>query len=212
MATTGEELKVELLSTLSNMPNRGFDASQLEAEAVLRLADELAAVDPCELLGGWAGAEEALVRNWRLFYTSSLAFANNKGLTGFTSVQGVATPELVMQVGPSSSGNEINFFETLAPDSAALVARYLGLPGDEALPECVVAQGFWSCGTRNEMRVTLQQVVVGSYTYKPTNAGGESVWKEAAPGLIGVGGASGGIASPLTTCPTRSTLPLCAQP
>lgn len=100
-------------------------------------------------------------------------------------------PELLMQVGASTSGSELNFFEPLAPGSAKLVARHVGLPGNEPLPECVIAQGFWSCGSAEQLKITLQRVIVGSYEYTPGNTGAESIWTAAAPGLIGHGGATG---------------------
>ena len=189
MVTTDQA--ANLLSLCDALPDRGFSASKPQAAAVLEMADNLALDDPSERVGGWLNAEDTLCGNWRLCYTSSPAFVANGGLTGFTKVQGVTTPELLMQIGQSTSGSQLNFFEPLAPDSASLVARHLGLPGNEPLPECVVAQGFWSCGTADQLKVTLQRVVVGSYEYTPGNTGAESVWTAAAPGLIGHGGATG---------------------
>ena len=176
----------DLLSMLDRVPNRGFFANKLQAATVLELVNGME--DPSESLGGWMNAaEELLLRNWRLRYTSSLAFANNGGLTGFTRVQGVTTPELLMQV----SRTHLNFFEPFAPESASLVARHLGLPSEEPLPECAVAQGFWACCTHDQLKVTLQRVVVGSYEYVPANTGGESAWTPAVRGVIGHGGATG---------------------
>ena len=102
VAAGGEALEAQLLSMLDMLPNRGFFANKLQASAVLDFVNGME--DPSEQMGGWLSAEELLVRNWRLRYTSSIAFANNGGLTGFTRVQGVSTPELLMQVGASARG------------------------------------------------------------------------------------------------------------
>eukprot|EP00966_Prymnesium_polylepis_P231555 5357369-Prymnesium_polylepis.1 len=176
------------------LPHRGLDTAKQAAATVLQMVDALE--DPSELVGGWMNSEEALVRTWRLAYTSSPVFASNGGLTGFTRVRGVDTPELLMQIGPSAIGSAVNFFEPLSPDSAALVSRYLGLSSDEQLPENIVALGYWGCGANEQLRVVLEKVVVdGSsarlYEYTPGNTGAESVWSAAARGVIGHGGATG---------------------
>lgn len=183
-----EVAKTNLLTLLDSIPNRGFDADRLQTDTVLELVDGLD--DPSARMG-WENSEAALVRRWRLCYTSSPEFRRNRGLTGLTTVRGVVTPELEMQVGPYADGSRLNIFEPLEPDSARLVARYLGLPSSEPLPESANAQGTWSCGARGELKIAFKKVVVGSNVRVPANAGAESVYSAAAPGLIGHGGATG---------------------
>ena len=182
------EVKTDLLALLDGLPNRGFDADRMQTASVLELVNGLS--DPSARMG-WENSDDALVRRWRLCYTSSPEFQRNRGLTGLTTVRGVTTPELEMMVGPYVDGCQLDIFEPLAPDSAKLVARYLGLPSSEPLPESAVAQGTWSCGARGELKIAFKKVVVGSNVRVPGNAGAESKWAAAAPGLIGHGGATG---------------------
>ena len=134
---TDSEVKTDLLTLLDSVPNRGFDHDRRLTAEVVELVGGLD--DPSARMG-WENSGAALVRSWRLCYTSSPEFQRNRGLTGFTTVRGVTTPELVMRVGAYADGCRLTASEPLAPDSAQLIARYLGLPSSEPLPESAVAE------------------------------------------------------------------------
>ena len=80
---------------MDELPSRGFEASDEDADDVLEIIEELEPFNP------WPDFARSPVfaGTWRLLYTSSKTFHTNAGLMAYSrDVSGVETPELLMKV------------------------------------------------------------------------------------------------------------------
>lgn len=133
-AATLLELKQELLDLLGEIPNRGLGADPDDAIDVLEIIQELEELNPCR---DWANAPQ-LGGRWRLRYTSSKTFENNKGLTGYArDVSGVETPELFMTI--QTNYRLLQYEEPLQLQEGSLAAMLGKFAGINA----VVAECTW---------------------------------------------------------------------
>ena len=111
--------------------------------------------------------DPAFSGSWLLAYTSSPTFRRNRGLSGYeTFVDGVETPQLVMELLPRS---KLSFEEPLDDESAAALATHFRLTDDEP-PESVEIDCSWVVGADDSLRLTFSAVRVGSKTLEPVNA------------------------------------------
>ncbi|KAL1515056.1 hypothetical protein AB1Y20_004121 [Prymnesium parvum] len=153
------ELQEELLELLDDIPSRGAGASAEDADDVMEIVGELAALNPRP---DWAVAPE-LAGRWRLRYTSSKAFHNNRGLTGYArDIGGVSTPELLMEIRTDYS--IVTYVEPLTLEGGSIAAVLGGFAGaKEVKAECV-----WKA-SRDVFLVNTQRIVVGDRSWEPAD-------------------------------------------
>ena len=161
--------KSALFAALDGAPDRGlaeYEDYQTPAwvSAVADAVDALQPLDPSR--GDWM-VDPAFSGSWLLAYTSSPTFRRNRGLSGYeTFVDGVETPQLVMELLPRS---KLSFEEPLDDESAAALATHFRLSDDEP-PESVEIDCSWVVGADDSLRLTFSAVRVGSKTLEPVNA------------------------------------------
>uniref|UniRef100_A0A7S0LP74 Plastid lipid-associated protein/fibrillin conserved domain-containing protein n=1 Tax=Coccolithus braarudii TaxID=221442 RepID=A0A7S0LP74_9EUKA len=159
-----------LFALLPTIPERGmvdYDERRPPTwvAAMEAAVAELEAHDPSG--GDWM-VDDAFSGRWRLAYTSSPMFRRNRGLSAFGAyVDGVWTPELYLELGPRS---RLELEEPLDRESAALLARHLRLPAEEPLPDAVRVASLWAVGSGDSLKLTFEQVSVGSKAWAPANA------------------------------------------
>jgi hypothetical protein len=165
--------KAALAEALAEVPQRGMverEEWKLEqpawADAVDKAVCALEACDPSR--GDWM-VDPSLLQSWRLVFTSSATFRRNGGLSAYALyVEGVETPELLMHVaGSRLAQGQLLFEEPLDAASAALVARSLRLPADEASPDAVRIECRWEAARDDSLSVTAKKIVVGSRDWAP---------------------------------------------
>ena len=170
-----EDLKSDLLSVLSTVPERGTANWQAAYDArpppyvqqVLDLCNDLEPYDPAEYEGGWMQSS-SLGGWWRLVYTSSGTFRRNQGLSGYAGLlEGVETPQLLMQVDSDpllATAGTVTYFEELTA-GAEFVGRYVRCPDGE-VPEQITISCTWAIGTGDMMKITAKTISVGSRSWE----------------------------------------------
>lgn len=157
---TAGELKDELLDLLGDVVDRGIDAPAELAEDLLEVVGELGETSPPD---DWSRSPD-LGGRWRLRYTSSKTFANNRGLSGYArDLAGVETPELLMRV--ETTYKRLQYEEPLELASGSLAA----MVGNFASADAVVVDCTYTQTRDDVMAVVSQTVTVGSRSWEPAD-------------------------------------------
>lgn len=157
---TAGELKDELLDLLGDVVDRGIDAPTELAEDLLEVVGELGETSPPD---DWSRSPD-LGGRWRLRYTSSKTFANNRGLSGYArDLAGVETPELLMRV--ETTYKRLQYEEPLELASGSLAA----MVGNFASADAVVVDCTYTQTRDDVMAVVSQTVTVGSRSWEPAD-------------------------------------------
>ena len=157
-SSAAAELAAELLATLHTAPR--VEAPADVAADALEIVDEL---DSLDAAAGWA---TRLSGRWRLMYTSSRTFAQNRGLCGYArEVAGVETPELYMAVTAKSAGRLVTYDEPLSFEEGSLAA----LVGGFASADSVRVEAAYTEGRSDTMLIEANRIVVGERTWVPAD-------------------------------------------